>query len=110
MAIPIELLPIATRLLLAPKLILPLKGNVPSSNRPIFLVPLPPPALISVVVPASLVNVPVSVEVYDGMQHLFQVISPVQVGRVSINRMGQFIRARAAETDLSFLFAKLAAR
>jgi len=59
---------------------------------------------------AAAANVPVSVEVYDGMQHLFQVISPVQGGRVSINRMGQFIRARAAETDLSFLFAKLAAR
>jgi acetyl esterase/lipase len=59
---------------------------------------------------AAAANVPVSVEVYEGMQHLFQVLSPVQDGRVSINRMGQFIRARAAETDLSFLFAKMAAR
>ncbi|HEX5282386.1 MAG TPA: alpha/beta hydrolase [Micropepsaceae bacterium] len=59
---------------------------------------------------AAAANVPVSVEVYEGMQHLFQVLSTVQDGRVSINRMGQFIRARAAETDLSFLFAKLAAR
>lgn len=59
---------------------------------------------------AAAANVPVSVEVYEGMQHLFQVLSPVQDGRVSINRFGQFIRARAAETDLSFLFAKIAAR
>jgi acetyl esterase/lipase len=57
---------------------------------------------------AAAANVAVSVEVYEGMQHLFQVLSPVQDGRVSINRIGQFIRARAAETDLSFLFAKMA--
>lgn len=59
---------------------------------------------------AAASNVSVSVEVYEGMQHLFQALSPVQDGRVSINRMGQFIRARAAETDLSFLFAKTTAR
>ena len=49
---------------------------------------------------AATANVPVSVEVYEGMQHLFQGLSPGQDGKVSINRMGQFIRARAAEADL----------
>lgn len=59
---------------------------------------------------AAEANVPVSVEVYEGMQHLFQALSGGQDGRVSVNRMGQFIRARAAEMDLSFLFAKAVAR
>jgi acetyl esterase/lipase len=38
-------------------------------------------------------GVPVSVEVYDGMQHVFQV-NPVPEARVSLQRLGQFIRAR----------------
>ncbi len=59
---------------------------------------------------AAAANVPVSIEVYDGMQHLFQGLPASQDGRVSINRMGQFIRARAGETELSLPPAKTAAR
>ena len=59
---------------------------------------------------AAAANVPVSVEVYDGMQHLFQGLSSSQDARVSINRMGQFIRARAAEAELPLPFSKVAAR
>ena len=57
---------------------------------------------------AAAANIPVSVEVYEGMQHLFQGLSPGQDGRVSINRMGQFIRARAPEADLFLPFGKTA--
>ncbi|HEY0281757.1 MAG TPA: alpha/beta hydrolase [Rhizomicrobium sp.] len=38
-------------------------------------------------------GVPVSVEIYDGMQHVFQA-NPVPEARVSLQRLGQFIRAR----------------
>jgi acetyl esterase/lipase len=38
-------------------------------------------------------GVPVSVEVYDGMQHVFQA-NPVPEARISLQRLGQFIRAR----------------
>jgi epsilon-lactone hydrolase len=57
---------------------------------------------------AAAANVAVSVEVYEGMQHLFQGLSSGQDGRVSINRLGQFIRSRAAEADLFLPFAKTA--
>src|SRR5579872_3074612 len=49
-AMPTELFPIVTRLLLVPNMILPLKAAGPSSRRPILLLP-PPPALTSEVVP-----------------------------------------------------------
>jgi monoterpene epsilon-lactone hydrolase len=39
-------------------------------------------------------NVPVSVEIYDGMQHLFQANRNVPEAKVSLQRLGQFIRAR----------------
>lgn len=40
-------------------------------------------------------GVPVSVEIYDGMQHVFQA-SDVPEAKVSIQRLGQFIRTRTA--------------
>jgi acetyl esterase/lipase len=40
-------------------------------------------------------NIPVSVEIYDGMQHLFQANRHVPEAKVSLQRLGQFIRARA---------------
>jgi acetyl esterase/lipase len=59
---------------------------------------------------AAAANIPVSVEVYDGMQHLFQGLSSSQDARVSINRMGQFIRARASEAELALPFNNVTAR
>jgi acetyl esterase/lipase len=41
-------------------------------------------------------NVPVSVEIYDGMQHVFQANRHVPEAKVSLQRLGQFIRARTA--------------
>jgi len=41
-------------------------------------------------------NVPVSVEIYDGMQHLFQANRNVQEAKVSLQRLGQFIRSRTS--------------
>ena len=40
-------------------------------------------------------GVPVSVEIYDGMQHVFQA-SDVPEAKVSLQRLGQFIRTRTA--------------
>ncbi len=39
-------------------------------------------------------GVPVSVEIYDGMQHVFQANPYVPEARVSLQRLGQFIRAK----------------
>ncbi|MGA7676098.1 MAG: alpha/beta hydrolase fold domain-containing protein [Rhizomicrobium sp.] len=39
-------------------------------------------------------GVPVSVEIYDGMQHVFQANPYVPEARVSLQRLGQFIRSR----------------
>ena len=36
----------------------------------------------------------VSVEIYDGMQHVFQANPYVPEARVSLQRLGQFVRAR----------------
>jgi epsilon-lactone hydrolase len=44
---------------------------------------------------AAAAHVPVSVEVYDGMGHLFQATAAKQAG-VSLERLGQFVRARTA--------------
>lgn len=43
---------------------------------------------------AAEAGVPVSVEIYDGMQHLFQANPYVPEARVSLQRLGQFIRSR----------------
>jgi monoterpene epsilon-lactone hydrolase len=43
---------------------------------------------------AAAANIPVSVEIYDGMQHLFQAFGDASSATVSLNRLGQFIRAR----------------
>jgi acetyl esterase/lipase len=42
-------------------------------------------------------GVSVSVEIYDGMQHVFQANHRVPEAKVSLQRLGQFIRARTAE-------------
>jgi acetyl esterase/lipase len=39
-------------------------------------------------------GVPVSVEIYDGMQHVFQANRHVPEAKVSLQRIGQFIRSR----------------
>jgi acetyl esterase/lipase len=46
---------------------------------------------------AAAANVPVSVEIYDGMPHLFQSSPSASEARVSLTRLGQFIRARTVE-------------
>jgi hypothetical protein len=38
------------------------------------------------------------VEIYDGMQHLFQASAYVPEARVSLNRLGQFVRQRVPDT------------
>ncbi len=42
-------------------------------------------------------GVSVSVEIYDGMQHVFQANYRVPEAKVSLQRLGQFIRARTTE-------------
>ena len=46
---------------------------------------------------AAEAGVSVSVEIYDGMQHVFQANPYVPEARVSLGRLGQFIRARTPE-------------
>lgn len=46
---------------------------------------------------AAAANVRVSVEVYDGMPHLFQAVGTSNDAKVSLNRLAQFIRARTPE-------------
>jgi hypothetical protein len=43
----------------------------------------------------------VSVEVYDGMGHVFQASAASQDAKVSLHRLGQFVRARTPETAAS---------
>jgi acetyl esterase/lipase len=45
---------------------------------------------------AAAANVPVSVEIYDGMPHLFQGTGAPE-GKVSLARLGQFIRSRTPD-------------
>ena len=45
---------------------------------------------------AAEAGVPVSVEIYDGMGHLFQADPKLNEARVSLGRLGQFIRTRTA--------------
>jgi acetyl esterase/lipase len=42
-------------------------------------------------------NTPVSVEIYDGMQHVFQANSRVPEARVSLARLGQFIKTKTVQ-------------
>jgi epsilon-lactone hydrolase len=46
---------------------------------------------------AAAANVPVSVEIYDGMPHLFQGSASASEAKVSLTRLGQFIRAKTTE-------------
>lgn len=46
---------------------------------------------------AAEAGVPVSVEIYDGMQHVFQGSPYVPEAKISLNRLGQFIRSRTPE-------------
>jgi acetyl esterase/lipase len=41
----------------------------------------------------------VSIEIYDGMQHVFQANPDVSEARVSLQRLGQFIRQRTAPRE-----------
>jgi acetyl esterase/lipase len=45
---------------------------------------------------AAEAGVPVSVEIYDGMGHLFQADAKLNEAKVSLARLGQFIRTRTA--------------
>ena len=45
---------------------------------------------------AAEAGVAVSVEIYDGMPHLFQMDPKLNEAKVSLNRLGQFIRSRTA--------------
>jgi len=46
---------------------------------------------------AAEAGVSVSVEIYDGMQHVFQTSAYVPEARISLSRLGQFIRARVPD-------------
>ncbi len=46
---------------------------------------------------AAEAGVPVSVEIYDGMQHIFQASPYVPEARISLARLGQFVRQRTPE-------------
>jgi len=50
---------------------------------------------------AAEANVPVSVEIYDHMPHLFQAGAETQEAKVSLQRLGQFIRHRAGRVTAS---------
>jgi acetyl esterase/lipase len=45
---------------------------------------------------AAEAGVPVSVEIYDGMGHLFQADAAQGEAKVSLARLGRFIRSRTA--------------
>ncbi|HEY2446956.1 MAG TPA: alpha/beta hydrolase [Rhizomicrobium sp.] len=46
---------------------------------------------------AAEAGIPVSVEIYDRMGHLFQASPGIAEARISLDRLGQFIRTRTAE-------------
>jgi epsilon-lactone hydrolase len=48
---------------------------------------------------AAEAGVSVSVEIYDGMQHVFQTSAYVPEARISLSRLGQFIRARVPDAE-----------
>jgi monoterpene epsilon-lactone hydrolase len=43
---------------------------------------------------AAEAGVKVSIEIYDGMQHLFQMDSTLHEAKMSLDRLGQFIHVR----------------
>lgn len=55
---------------------------------------------------AAAANVPVSVEIYDGMQHVFQAYTNAPESKVSLNRLGQFIKSRTPDTLVGMDFGK----
>ena len=55
---------------------------------------------------AAAAQVPVSVEIYDGMQHVFQAYTNAPESKVSLTRLGQFIRARTPDSIEGMEFAK----
>ena len=55
---------------------------------------------------AAAAKVPVSVEIYDGMQHVFQAYTNTPEAKVSLNRLGQFIRGRTPDSIKGMDFAK----
>ncbi|MGQ0742505.1 MAG: alpha/beta hydrolase [Alphaproteobacteria bacterium] len=59
---------------------------------------------------AAEANVPVSVEIYDGMHHVFQAYPHAPEAKVSLSRIGQFIRSRTPSSVQGLDFAKSAAR
>ncbi|HEX3674382.1 MAG TPA: alpha/beta hydrolase [Rhizomicrobium sp.] len=48
---------------------------------------------------AAEAGVPVSVEIYDGMQHIFQAQAYVPEARVSLQRLGNFIKSKTPDGD-----------
>jgi epsilon-lactone hydrolase len=54
-------------------------------------------------------NVPVSVEIYDGMHHVFQAYPYAPEAKVSLARLGQFIRSRTPDNMQVLDFSKSAA-
>jgi acetyl esterase/lipase len=46
---------------------------------------------------AAEANIPVSIEIYDGMKHLFQADRESAEGQVSLQRLGQFIRSKCSD-------------
>ena len=55
---------------------------------------------------AAAANVPVSVEIYRGMPHLFSACPEIAESTVSLARIGHFIRAKTPETTASLSLAK----
>jgi acetyl esterase/lipase len=55
---------------------------------------------------AAAAQVPVSVEIYDGMHHVFQAYANAPEAKVSLNRLGQFIRTRTPDTVHGLEFAR----
>jgi monoterpene epsilon-lactone hydrolase len=51
-------------------------------------------------------SVPVSVEIYDGMHHVFQAYPHAPEAKVSLARLGQFIRSRTPSSVQGLEFAK----
>lgn len=55
---------------------------------------------------AAAANVKVSVEVYDGMHHVFQGYPHAPEAKVSLSRLGQFVRAHTPDDAQSLSFTK----
>jgi acetyl esterase/lipase len=48
---------------------------------------------------AAEAGIPVSVEIYDRMEHIFQFVSGLSEARISLDRLGHFIRTRTRVAD-----------